>query len=180
MSGVVLARLEPAHVAKSDDDVTYSVDPVLCRSIGAPVEGLSLVKVNLSNSVLACLEFTNATFDQVTMDNATLYKSTFTGCSFRKVSLQSFRTWASYLAQEDDGSEKPLIKRSYVVGPEWKNCRELALSKFEARVPSHKQKVPDGVYFTFDQCSWSIETPGGLVRPPRRGSQPILYGTPTR
>jgi hypothetical protein len=171
MSGVVLARLEPSNAGKSEAEATYGGDPVRCVSIGVPAEGLTLRRVNLSNAVLACLEFKNAVFDNVVMDNTTLYKSVFDGCSFTNVSLSSFRSWVSFVTEHDGA---PLIERSYFVGPEWKSC-ELTATKFAAREPG-PQKIPHGDYFSFEQCGWKIQRAGGVSAPPRSGSKQTFYG----
>ena len=165
MAGIVLARLEPSGLPKSDPVPTFG-DPVQCGSVRVPVIGLTLKHVNLSNSVLACLDFKRAMFDQVTMDNATLYRSTFIDCSFKNVSLSSFRSWVSLVNDQGIHIVAPVIERSYFAGPVWIEC-ELTVSKFSAREPSHEQqKIPYGSYYGFSRSTWQIHGMGGVAPPP--------------
>ncbi len=166
MSGVVLARLEPSGLPKSDPVPTFG-DPVRCGPERVPVIGLTLRHVNLSNSVLACVDFKRATFDQVTMDNTTLYRSSFTECAFKNVSLSSFRSWVSLVNDQGIHIVAPVVERSYFAGPVWREC-ELTISQFGAREPSHEQqKMPHGSYYGFFGSTWQIQKLGGVAPPPR-------------
>jgi hypothetical protein len=165
MSGIVLARLEPSGLPKSDPVPTFG-DPVRCASVRVPLIGLALRHVNLSHSVLACLDFNRAMFDHVTMDNTTLYRSAFNGCVLKNVSLSSFRSWVSLVSDQGIHIVAPVIVRSYFAGPVWRES-ELTVSKFSAREPSHEQqKIPHGSYYGFSGCTWQIQGMGGVAPPP--------------
>lgn len=183
MSDITFSRLGPSGFPKVEQGVPTFGDPVNVKGISYFDSDLKFINVNMSKAVLAGAVFRQATFQDVNLDSTILYKTDFTNSIFSgNTSLKGFRSWTSILQKEGIKLKKPIIERSYINGPVWKNCK-LLLTGFSPELPDHVGgTVPDGTYFTFDQSSWVIQKlPTEFLKkellPPATGEQSTFEGT---